>query len=95
MNYLTACLAIRLADLTGKSKYREASAAFYRAARAAGRGTSWLSFLGAPAEQADIPAPPSLDPLDENAMTGVIDELNRIGRPATFDNEMIRLEGAP
>ena len=94
MNYLTACLAIRLADLTGKSEYREASAAFYRAARAAGRGTSWLSFLGAPAEQADIPAPPSLDPLDENAMTVVIDELSRIGRPATFDNEMIRLRRA-
>jgi hypothetical protein len=94
LNYLAACIAVRLAGQTDRSEYRDASDAFYRAARAAGRGTSWLSFLSAPAEQFVVPPAPLMDPLDEIAMSGVMTELSGLGRPATFENEVAKLRSA-
>lgn len=50
-NYLAANWALRLAGQRGDDDLRASSVEYYRAARAAGRGTTWLSHLAAPAEQ--------------------------------------------
>jgi hypothetical protein len=72
-NYLAYTIARRLATTTANPEYDLTATSFYQAARAAARGTTWLSQLAeAPAETAGAPAPTAVDPLDEQAMTGVL-----------------------
>jgi hypothetical protein len=87
-NYLASCIAHRLAQQTGDPALGTAATTFFGAARGAGRGTTWLSNLAAPAESGTAPAEPALDPLDEQAMTGVLANAARLARPAVFDTEV-------
>jgi hypothetical protein len=93
-NYLASCIAHRLAQQSGDPALGNAATTFYGAARAAGRGTTWLSNLAAPAENWSAPAKPGLDPLDEQAMTGVLANAARLARPAVFDTEVERARAA-
>ncbi|MFF3790844.1 DEAD/DEAH box helicase [Streptomyces sp. NPDC001981] len=93
-NYLASCLAQRLADQTGDSALHDAATKFYDDARNAGRGTTWLSHLAAPVESATAPAPPDVDPLDEQAMTGVLANAVSLAKPAVFDTQIQRARAA-
>lgn len=93
-NYLASCTAHRLAQQTGDPSLTSATAKFYADARAAGRGTTWLMHLAAPAESSTAPAQPALDPLDEQAMTGVLVSAARLAKPAVFDTEIQRARAA-
>ena len=85
-NYLASCIAYRLANQTSDMSLAAAAAKFYADARAAGRGTTWLTHLAAPAESTAASAQPVLDPLDEQAMTGVLVNAVRLAKPAVFDS---------
>lgn len=87
-NYLASCIAHRLAQQTADPALAAAAAKFYGDARAAGRGTTWLSTLAAPVEISSAPAQPTIDPLDEQAMTGVLANAVRLAKPAVFDVEV-------
>ncbi|MDH6700445.1 DEAD/DEAH box helicase [Streptomyces sp. MAA16] len=93
-NYLASCVSQRLADQTGDSALHDAATKFYDDARNAGRGTTWLSHLAAPVESTTAPAPPAVDPLDEQAMTGVLVNATRLAKPAVFDREIQRARTA-
>ncbi|WP_413115327.1 DEAD/DEAH box helicase [Streptomyces sp. CY1] len=93
-NYLASCIAQRLAEQTGDTALHAAAAKFYNDARNAGRGTTWLSHLAAPVEKATAPALPAVDPLDEQAMHGVLTHAVRLARPAVFDTEVHRARAA-
>lgn len=87
-NYLAACWALRLADSTGDTALRIASVDYYRAARAAGRGTTWLSSLTAPVDHAIKPTTATTDPFDAAAAVAIHTYLPTLGRPATFDTQV-------
>jgi hypothetical protein len=93
-NYLASCLALRLARQTGDASLTAASTAFYHAARVAGRGTTWLAHLAAPAESVQAAEAPAADPLDRLAITGVLHELNSLGRPAVFDTQVTEVRSS-
>ncbi|MFD2763526.1 DEAD/DEAH box helicase [Micromonospora eburnea] len=90
-HYLGSCIARRLAMQTGDATYAEASAAYYRDARAAGRGTNWLSHLAAPVEEAQQAEPALVDPLDEVAVSSILARLSTLGKSSTFEPEMERI----
>jgi hypothetical protein len=48
----------------------------------------------APAEDANTPQPPSIDPLDQLAMSGVLANAARLGKPSVFDPEVQRARAA-
>lgn len=87
-NYLASCIAHRLVQQTGDHGLGAAATKFYDAARAAGRGTTWLSNLAASAEGGTASVEPGIDPLDEQAMTGVLANAARLARPSVFDIEV-------
>ncbi|MFJ8636965.1 DEAD/DEAH box helicase [Streptomyces sp. NPDC093568] len=93
-NYLASCIAQRLANQTGDPALHTAATKFYDDARNAGRGTTWMSHLAAPVESTTAPAPPAVDPLDEQAMNGVLANAARLARPAIFDTEIQRARTA-
>jgi hypothetical protein len=68
-NYLAFTIAHRLATKNNDTTLHTAASAFYEAARAAARGTTWLSHLAAaPAEGASTPQPPVIDARVENEL---------------------------
>lgn len=83
-NYLAACIAQRLAAQTGDSTLTTAAGKFHSDARAAGRGTTWLSHLAAPVETTTTLARPAADPLDAQAMEGVLANAARLAKPSVF-----------
>lgn len=88
-NYIAACWAAQLADRTGEPAYRTASRNFYSAARAAGRGTTWLSHLAAPADQTTAAEPGvATDPLDLAAAANVAAALPNLGKASRFDSDV-------
>ncbi|MFJ1964037.1 hypothetical protein [Streptomyces massasporeus] len=48
----------------------------------------------APIESTTAPVPPSVDPLDDQAMVGVLANAARLAKPAVFDTEVQRARGA-
>lgn len=98
-NYLAFCVAHRLAAQNRDQQLAIDAQRYYEDARAAGRGTTWLSTLAAAAETAAAPAAPALDPLDELAMNTVKATAAQLARPAKFDPTVhaarIGLEGTP
>jgi hypothetical protein len=93
-NYLAACVAQRLAAQTGDPTLSAAAAKFHSDARAAGRGTTWLSHLAAPAETTTTLAKPVADPLDAQAMDGVLANAARLAKPSVFDTEIVAARAA-
>lgn len=87
-NYLAACISHRLAAQTGDSALSAAAAKFHSDARATGRGTTWLSHLAAPVETTTMLAKPAADPLDAQAMEGVLANAARLAKPSVFDTEI-------
>lgn len=85
-NYLAACIAQRLATAGGDDTLAAAAAMFHSSARAAGRGTTWLSHLAAPADKATATAPPVIDPLDLRAMEGVAGHAAQLAKASVFDS---------
>ncbi|MFF5079432.1 DEAD/DEAH box helicase [Actinoplanes sp. NPDC000266] len=88
-NYLAGCVAQRLAVQTGDAALQAASLKFHNDARAAGRGTTWLMHLAAPADKPITAAAPVLDLLDANAMDGVRVNTARLAKPSVFDEEVV------
>lgn len=87
-NYLASCWALHLAEQTDDDSLRRASVDYYGAARAAGRGTSWLSHLAPPVDRAATEAASDTpDPLDITAATNILEALPTIGRPSHFDDD--------
>ncbi|GAA2679831.1 MULTISPECIES: DEAD/DEAH box helicase [Actinosynnema] len=93
-NYLASCIAHRLARQAADPVLGAAATKFYGAARAAGRGTTWLSNLAAPVESGTVPEEPALDPLDEQAMAGVLANAARLAKPTVFDTEVRKARAA-
>lgn len=93
-NYLAACICHRRAQRTGDASYREAAAGYYEAARAAGRGTTWLSHLAAPAETTNRKESATIDPVDRAAMEGVQRAAAKLAKPAAFDPAVARARAA-
>lgn len=56
-----------------------------RAAKAAARGTTWLSDMGAPADRLPGLTEEEVDPLDAAAADAIAASLPTLGRPATFE----------
>lgn len=87
--YLASCWANRIADRTDSSELRLTSAQFYRSARAAGRGTTWLTHLQSPSEETERSlADAEPDPLDLIAATNILDALLTLGKSNRFDEEV-------
>ncbi|MBA8963896.1 hypothetical protein JOJ86_005868 [Rhodococcus percolatus] len=85
-NYLAFNVASRLASAGDESLHASAEG-YYRAARAASRGTNWLSHLAAPAEATASPTTPNLDQLDEAAMRGVLGATD-LAKPQNFESQV-------
>jgi hypothetical protein len=92
-NYLGYTLAHRVANQTGDATWRATASSYYQAAQAASRGTSWAGHLAAPAESTTAVAPPSLDQLDNTAMTAVLND-TELTRSTTFDQEVATTRNA-
>jgi hypothetical protein len=93
-HYLASCIARRLYERTGDGTYNAAAAKSHSEARAAGRGTTWLSHLAAPADNLADTTAATLDPLDEQAMTGARANAARLAKPAVFEDEIARARTA-
>lgn len=93
-NYLAACICHRRAQETGDDSYREAATGYYEAARSAGRGTTWLSHLAAPAESTDRKESAAIDPVDRQTIDGVKGAAVKLGKPAAFDPAVARARAA-
>jgi hypothetical protein len=88
-HYLAANWAARLATETGESAWSDAIQGHLRQARAAGRGTSWLSHLAAPADNArEHPTSGDLDPVDSAAITAIAGRFADLARPSKFDSSI-------
>jgi hypothetical protein len=85
-NYLAAGWSVRLADQTNEPRWLEASDEYMKAARAAGRGTVWLSHLAAPA---DVARRASLEPeyesIDLAAAAAIQLSFSELSRPRDFE----------
>jgi Rad3-related DNA helicase len=92
-NYLAACWS--LVDdgnaLGGAS--RGTSQEYYQSARAAGRGTLWLTHLSAPAESKFVASAlvTETDALDFAAASGIANSIQTVGKPSTFDAQISRM----
>jgi hypothetical protein len=94
-NYLAACIAQRLDAQTDAAALGAAAAKFHSDARAAGRGTTWLSHLAAPVETTStLTQSTAADPLDAQAMDGVLANAARIAKPSVFDTEIAAARAA-
>jgi hypothetical protein len=67
---------------------------FHEAARAQGRGTTWLSHVAAPVESALAPSSYAIDLLDRAAIGGVQAQAPVLGRRSTFQAEVQRTRAA-
>lgn len=88
-NYLAACWTAKLSaegggPAGGRKALGGAVDAYYQAARAAGRGTTWLAHLSSPADDRPGVQRHDLDPLDEAAVDAVLAAQPTWGRPAKF-----------
>lgn len=90
-----SCIAHRLARQTGDTALIAAATTYYADARAAGRGTTRLNTLAAPADSGAAPELPDLDRLNEQTMTGVLANAARLAKPAVFDTETQRAPRRP
>lgn len=77
---------------------------YYRAARAAGRGTLWLTHLSAPAESKFVApvAEPETDAVDLAAATEIAKAIQSVGKPSSFEaqtsrmrNNLLSVEASP
>lgn len=84
--YLGACIAHRLAGLNNDPTLYAAAKNFYDQARHAGRRTSWLTYLDAPAERGTASPAPAVDALDEQAMTSVLATAVHLAKPSVFES---------
>jgi len=87
-HYLASCVALRASTATGDVHYTQASSTHYADARAAGRGTQWLSYLVAPVEATRYTTTAEVDPLDACAAANILERLPALGRPANFEPEV-------
>lgn len=94
-NYLASCWAARLSQQIDDRTLLASSDEYMRAARAAGRGTTWLSRLAAPADLArrTVMSDES-DPLDTIAATAIERSFVSIGRPRSFDENVVATRAA-
>jgi hypothetical protein len=94
-NYLAACWALLHSRNGGEETLKESSRAYFLAARSSGRGTLWLSHMAAPSERNLFQAPLTneVDPLDAAAAQRIVEELPKIGKPSSFDDEVTRMRG--
>ncbi len=87
-NYLGACWTAKLAEQGGGTdrggSLDAAVDSYYQAARAAGRGTTWLAHLASPADDRPSVNVDDLDPLDTAAVAAVLAAQASVGRPAKF-----------
>jgi hypothetical protein len=91
-NYLAACWSIEQAEASGDTALRAVGATYYRAARAAGRGTTWLNHLASPSDAAvEAAASTEHDPLDVAAAVKIIDVLPTLGRAGRFDSDVAEI----
>jgi Helicase C-terminal domain/DEAD/DEAH box helicase len=93
-NYLASWVAMRLFAQTHQKSFQDAAIGYYEAARAAGRGTTWLSYLAAPTDSFSRREIFSVDPLDQLAAENIISRLDTIGRPAKFEPLVTELRAA-
>jgi hypothetical protein len=94
-NYLAASWAARLADQSADSDLLAASDSYMEAARAAGRGTVWLSHLLAPDDaQRSFGGSDAEDPVDRSAVEGVAAAFARLGRSSAFDGLLTELRSS-
>lgn len=94
-NYLAASWAVRLSQQTGDATWLDTSNEYLRAARAAGRGTTWLSRLAAPADVARLRSLESEpQPLDETAAAAIVSCFRSVARPSRFDDEVAAAQSA-
>ena len=90
-NYLAACVARRLPDQPGTTAYSEAASHYLADARAAARGTTWLSHLASPADNHNVATRSvGLDPLDSAALQGVLRTAGTLAKPSRFEEETQR-----
>jgi hypothetical protein len=89
-NYLASAWSARLAAQTGDDAWLATSNDYMLAARASGRGTTWLSHLAAPADLARQPASAENDdPVDRAAAAAVVRRFEGVGRPSVFDEAVV------
>lgn len=88
-NYLASTWAVRLAEQTGDDDLLGAGEDYLRAAKAAGRGTTWLSRLAAPADALRLQAldaePEALDAL---AAEEIVRAFTKISRASRFEADL-------
>lgn len=86
-NYFAACWTSKLASkatTVEAAKLEDTIRTYYKAARACGRGTTWLSHLASPADEVPTPAATELDNLDAAAVQGVLTHLPNRGKQSKF-----------
>lgn len=90
-NFFASWLADRVQHETGKASYNQASADFYKAARKAARGTTWLTETATPPQTNPSASAADTDPLDDAAVTAVIDYIGSLGRDSVFDQTVVSI----
>lgn len=90
-NYFAASWSALLADMNQDEGLRLTSSQYFRAARACGRGTMWLSHLASPAERnVQSFVIEQTDPVDLAAATALLGSFSNLGR-SSFENDVIRI----
>ena len=90
-NFFASWLADRVQHETGQASYIQASADFYKAARAAARGTTWLTETATPRESVPATSDTDANPLDDAAVTAVIDYIGSIGKDSVFESAVVSI----
>lgn len=91
-NYLAASWSWILAEKNSDVSMRETSNQYFRAARASGRGTLWLSHLASPSEENfQSLTTADADPIDEAAAQSILSQLPQVGKPSVFDSDVTRI----
>ncbi|MGK5114754.1 DEAD/DEAH box helicase [Geodermatophilus sp. CPCC 205506] len=90
-NYLAGCWALRLASVNGDATLQEAARDYYQAARAGGRGTSWLDHLTLASDMPPSLAIDAVDPVDRMAAEGIQSSLQTLGKPARFESAIVEM----
>ena len=94
-NYLAATWAARLAAQSGDDAWLAASDDYMQAARAAGRGTSWLSHLAAPSDVARRAVSlDQVDPMDAKAVAAIESRFEETARPREFESRVLQARQA-
>lgn len=90
-NFFSSWLADRVQHETGQASYHQASVDFYKTARAAARGTTWLTETATPPQTDSSAADTDTDPLDDAAIAAVIDSIGSIGRDSVFESAVVSI----